>query len=54
MHLGPIARILVNRHTSRVADPQELVDTLAAEIPSRAERLEFVSHARKLLARQRQ
>lgn len=52
MHLGPIARILVGKHASRAADPQELVDALAAEIPAKAERLQFLVRARELLARQ--
>jgi hypothetical protein len=53
LHIGPVARMLVRRHAGRIADPDLLVDTLAAEIPAAAERPQFLLKARRIVRRTR-
>jgi serine/threonine-protein kinase len=45
-HLGPIAKVLVNRAARRVATMKELHEALAAEIPSEDDRRKFLARAR--------
>ena len=51
VHLGPFAGILVRRYAARFASGFELVDALAQEIPAKADRLQFVLHARQIVGR---
>jgi hypothetical protein len=51
VYIGPVARMLVQRYAQRFPDPMALVDTLAEEIPSPAERATFVVKARKTVRR---
>jgi hypothetical protein len=52
-YLGPVAGLLVKRHAANLTDLSALVEDLAREIPAREERLQFLSRAQQLVARQR-
>jgi class 3 adenylate cyclase len=50
-HIGPLARVLVKRHASVSLTIPELLKVLANEIPTPAERREFMAEAHTALAR---
>jgi class 3 adenylate cyclase len=52
-YLGPVAGVLVRMHAAKCADPFELIDLLASEIPVKAERTQFLTRAYHVVARQR-
>jgi len=52
-YLGPVAGLLVKRHAARLTNLTELVEDLAREIPAKDERLQFLTRAQQIVARQR-
>ncbi len=52
-HLGPMAGVLVKRYLAKFTDPFELAEVLSEEIPAKAERLQFLSGAKQIIARHR-
>jgi class 3 adenylate cyclase len=52
-YVGPVAGLLVKRYGASSADLTELIDALAREIPTLGERLQFISRAQQVVARQR-
>ncbi|WP_181708246.1 adenylate/guanylate cyclase domain-containing protein [Chthonobacter rhizosphaerae] len=53
VHIGPVARMLVERQSRRIVDPLDLVESLALEIPAAVERLQFLARARRAVRRVR-
>jgi class 3 adenylate cyclase len=52
-HLGPVAGVLVKRYSADLADPDDLIDALAREIPAKTERMQFLNRAHQVVARSR-
>ena len=52
-YLGPVAGLLVRRHSADLTDLAKLVETLAREIPAKDERLQFLGRAHQIVARRR-
>jgi eukaryotic-like serine/threonine-protein kinase len=48
-HIGPIAKVLVSRAAKRARTANELLEALAAEIPSEEDRRKFLGRARSIL-----
>ncbi|MBE7939710.1 MULTISPECIES: serine/threonine-protein kinase [Ramlibacter] len=49
VHIGPLARLLVEREAERACDVQALLDALASELPSTDERQAFLDEAKALV-----
>jgi class 3 adenylate cyclase len=52
-YLGPVAGLLVKRHSEHLTDLSELAENLSHEIPVKHERLQFLTHAQQIVARRR-
>lgn len=51
LHLGPVARVVVDRNARRIVDPHQLLLRLSEEIPAPAERQAFLMKARRSVRR---
>lgn len=52
-YLGPVAGLLVKRYAANLTELTKLIEVLSHEIPTKAERLQFLSRAQQVVARQR-